>query len=348
MNSESRLEERLPPGQQWVAEGKWPVIGEREPAPGPAHWSLTISGGAGEDRQWSLDELEAMPQVTKTLDIHCVTRWSMPDAIVEGVLLETLLDEVTAKPESKFISFVARSTRRHSTTLEIQTAIELGTIIALKFNGEPVPEGHGGPIRNIVPGRYFYKSVKWLEQIELLEQDLPGFWEAESGYHNEADPWKEQRYMAPTVDRRTAAKLIESRDFSGHDLRSIRLSGMQLDGLLARKALLRDARFDDASLEKADFSNANLSNSHFTNANLRGAKFVDTDLEGADLSGADLRMADMTGCFLTGASFCRTAPDGTVTEAQIDESTTLPENLLTPLTPFQLEFVSRRLGRDKK
>jgi DMSO/TMAO reductase YedYZ molybdopterin-dependent catalytic subunit len=54
--------------------------------------------------------------------------------------------------------------------------------------------GHGGPVRAIVPGRYFYKSLKWLEVIRVLEEDCPGYWEAEAGYHNGADPWQEQRY----------------------------------------------------------------------------------------------------------------------------------------------------------
>jgi len=52
---------------------------------------------------------------------------------------------------------------------------------------------HGWPLRLIVPGRYFWKSAKWLRGLELAASDRPGFWER-YGYHNDADPWKEQRY----------------------------------------------------------------------------------------------------------------------------------------------------------
>src|SRR3546814_20925836 len=48
----------------------------------------------------------------------------------------------------------------------------------------------------VVPGRYFYKSVKWLERVEALAEDRLGYWEAETGYHNNADPWPAVEYRA--------------------------------------------------------------------------------------------------------------------------------------------------------
>ena len=151
----------------------------------------------------------------------------------------------------------------------LDTAIAQQTLIAIDVDGQPLPPDHGGPIRNLVPGRYFYKSVKWLEEIELLEQDRLGFWEAESGYHNLADPWQEQRYLAPTIDRREAAKLIDSKNFSQRDLRGIDASSRQLPGLMAAGAALRNADFSFSDLQGADFSEANLSNAHFRRTDLR-------------------------------------------------------------------------------
>ena len=46
-------------------------------------------------------------------------------------------------------------------------ALRLDALVALSYQGEPLEEGHGGPVRMLVPGRYFYKSVKWLERIEV-------------------------------------------------------------------------------------------------------------------------------------------------------------------------------------
>lgn len=347
MNESNSTESRIPPGQQLVAAGKWPVIGEREPAQSETPWSLSVMGEVSNPIVLSLEELRSLPQTSFTIDIHCVTRWSRLDVSFTGVLLKEILARVAPNNNANFASFVARSTRQHSTSLSINEAVRLGTLIALDVDGEPIETGHGGPLRNIVEGKYFYKSVKWLEKLEILENDRLGFWEAESGYHNIADPWKEQRYMVPTIDRRRSIKLIETRDFSGQELRSIDASDRDLENLNAKRASLRDANFTRANLTNADFTNANLSNAHFHNANLRGACFVDADVEGADFSGADLRDVDFSGCSVIGASFY-SQRDGQSVEAIIDETTVLCESVITPLFPAQLDFVRKKLGKAKK
>jgi len=45
----------------------------------------------------------------------------------------------------------------------------------------------------VVPKLYAYKSAKWLDGLEFMQRDRPGFWE-QRGYHNRANPWKEERY----------------------------------------------------------------------------------------------------------------------------------------------------------
>lgn len=335
-------QQEIPPGQQLVARNKWPIIGEHQPAHLDQPWQLTVVGLVDNVQSFSLSDLSRMKTTTLRLDIHCVTRWSRQDVSFSGVLLKDLLDATGIDDTARFLSFVARSARNHSTSLPITTAIEQQTLIATHVDEEPLGVDHGGPIRNIVPGRYFYKSVKWLEKIDVLAEDRLGFWEAETGYHNDADPWLEQRYMAPTIDRRTAIRLIETLDFSGHDLRSIDASKRDLAGLKANRALLRDADFRRSNLTGADFSGANLSNAHLQQANLQRVKFVGTDLEGANLSGADLRHADLTGCSLIGASFFQ-GSDQERLEAQIDSTTVLPGKLLAPLTAEQLEFVEKQL-----
>ena len=62
-----------------------------------------------------------------------------------------------------------------------------------KHDGEDLAPEHGWPLRLVVPRRYFWKSAKWVRGIELSAQDKPGFWER-NGYHNDADPWREERF----------------------------------------------------------------------------------------------------------------------------------------------------------
>ncbi|MEZ6093833.1 MAG: molybdopterin-dependent oxidoreductase [Pirellulaceae bacterium] len=341
MNDKNEID-RLPPGQQLVSPGKWPIIGERFPRSTNAPWNLTVTGLVEQEIHLSLEDLLAKPATNRCLDIHCVTRWSMYDVAFSGIMLAELLDEARCMETARFVSFVARSERNHSTSLTLETALANETLIATHANGQPIPVEHGGPIRNIVPGKYFYKSVKWLERIELLAEDRLGFWEAESGYHNQADPWLEQRYMAPNIDKRTAARLIESRDFSRQDLRSIDCHNRNLTGLKAEAALLRDADFRNTDLTNANFANANLSNAHFENANLRGANFENADVEGANFCGADLRGVNLKGASLIGASFF--LPSDESMWSKIDSSTRIESQQLKSLTPDQHDWVAEQLN----
>ena len=62
-----------------------------------------------------------------------------------------------------------------------------------EWEGKPIERQHGGPIRVLIPRLYLWKSAKWVRRIEFSATDKPGFWEVR-GYHNNADPWTEQRY----------------------------------------------------------------------------------------------------------------------------------------------------------
>ncbi len=324
-------EQRLPSGQQLVAAGKWPIVGEREPANSTAEWTVEMVGRVDHPQSWSLEELRGLPQDSVTVDIHCVTRWSKLQTNFTGVMLKTLLQKAGVQAEARFVSFVAASDRQHSTSLPLQDAIDLGVFIALTHEGRPLPTEHGGPVRVITPSQYFYKSLKWLRRIELLNEDRLGYWEAEAGYHNVADPWREQRYIAPNISKQLAARLIESRDFTGQELRGIDLRNRDLKGLTANDALLRDADFRDCDLAGANFDRANLSNAHFQNSNLHGTSFIRADCEGANFAGADLCGADFTDASLLAATF---SPN-----AKIDETTRISEDQLQTLMPVEAEYL---------
>jgi hypothetical protein len=291
--------------------------------------------------------LAGFPQVTQSVDLHCVTRWTKLDVPFGGIRLADVLERANVCSEARFVSFVARSARNHSSSLPLADALSLGTLIATSAGGQPLTEEHGGPIRGVVPGRYFYKSVKWLEAIELLAENRLGFWEATAGYHDHADPWLEERYMAPSMDRREARQLIESRDFAGRDLRSIDCSRRDLTALSANGAQLRDANFTECGLTKADFRNANLSNARFTGADLQGASFEGADLEGAEFTGADIRGVNFQACSWFGTTFCQLDEQGKVVRgATLDRSTRMDEAALSQLTEAQRSYVVRLTARN--
>ena len=335
---------KLPPGQQLAAPGKWPLVGERQPAPPPETWSLTITGCVESPATWTLAELLAMPQVERWIDIHCVTRWSKLQAKFRGVLLTDLLKLVRPTPLAQFVSFIAHSTREHSTSTSLADAVELETLVALAFDDQPLTIEHGGPVRTVVPHRYFYKSVKWLRRIELLSEDRLGFWEASAGYHNHADPMFEERFVAPKISKQESRQILDQRDISGRELMGIDGSQRDLTGLMARDSLLRNANFQRAQLQRACFDRANLSNAKFQAADLRGTTFVGADLEGADFCDADLRRADLRGASLFGTTFVDDTIKDATAKTQIDSTTQIDLESIAALAPIQAEFVRRCLS----
>ena len=81
----------------------------------------------------------------------------------------------------------------YTTNVKLDVFAEPDVLLATHWEGKPLPRDHGGPVRVVIPQWYFWKSAKWVNRIEFTAEDRPGFWEVR-GYHNEGDPWKEERY----------------------------------------------------------------------------------------------------------------------------------------------------------
>jgi DMSO/TMAO reductase YedYZ molybdopterin-dependent catalytic subunit len=181
---------RVPPGQ-YLTEG-FPVL---TVGPNPDYdlsaWDFQLFGEVDEPIGLSWDELQALPQTEVKTDIHCVTRWSKIDTVWRGVRVSELLERARVRPEGKFV--MAHSDGGYTTNLPLEVVMDDDVLVAHAFDGKPLEPDHGAPVRLLVPKRYFWKSAKFLRRIEVMSEDRMGFWEL-NGYHNDADPWKEQRH----------------------------------------------------------------------------------------------------------------------------------------------------------
>jgi DMSO/TMAO reductase YedYZ molybdopterin-dependent catalytic subunit len=181
---------RLPPGQ-YLTE-KWPVLHAGDiPAVDLAAWDFRVWGEVEDTLRLSWEKLNELPTVEVTQDIHCVTRWSRFDTTFRGVPWSAVAALVRPKPSAHFA--VAHAEQGYTANVPASFLDHDGAMLATHANGEPLAPAHGWPLRLVVPGKYFWKSAKWLRGIELSAADHPGFWER-YGYHNDADPWKEERY----------------------------------------------------------------------------------------------------------------------------------------------------------
>lgn len=155
------------------------------------NWRLSVYGLV--EREISLDwqAFQVLPQVTDISDFHCVTRWSQLDMDWHGVRAQDVLALVQPKESAAYVTL--HSYDGYTTNLPLSALLDDDVIIAHSVLGAPLTREHGGPVRLVVPKRYAWKSAKWLKAIEIHAFDRPGFWEVR-GYHNEADPWLEQRF----------------------------------------------------------------------------------------------------------------------------------------------------------
>lgn len=297
----------LPPRQRLAAAGKWPVVGQRKCLPWSSPWTLSISGKVANPQTFTLDELQNNTacgiQTDHVVDIHCVTRWSKLAMNFQGVPLASLLEQVRPHASARYVSFVSHTENRHSTSLPLADIQTLNPIVAWSQDGKAISAEHGGPLRVVTPGRYFYKSLKWVVEIQLLEEDTLGFWEAESGYHNHADYEQEERYISGSRTASETEAILKRRDWCNEHYLSLQAASAELTNLWATRAILRNANFQNANLSGANFNGANLSNANFREACLKNASFRGADLEGADFHGADLTGADLTDTSLFGATF---------------------------------------------
>lgn len=185
--------DRLPPGQHLVKD--WPVLDLGvHPKVARDRWTLRVFGAVAEAVTWDWASFRAQTQVREVTDIHCVTTWSRYDNTWEGVATQTVLDAVRPLPAAAFV--VLHSHDGYTTNLPLADFAAEGAVIAHSWEGKPLTAEHGGPVRLIVPHLYLWKSAKWLQRIEFVTADKPGFWEVH-GYHDRGDPWREQRYSAP-------------------------------------------------------------------------------------------------------------------------------------------------------
>ena len=182
--------ERLPPGQYLT--DKWPVLhAGTVPDTDLASWDLRVWGEVESPVTLTWEQFEALPRAENVQDIHCVTRWSRFDTEFEGVHWRELARLCTPKPTAQFV--IAHAEQGFTANVPISFLRDQHALLATHANGEPLAAEHGWPLRLVIPGKYFWKSAKWLRGIELSATDKPGFWER-YGYHNDADPFEEERY----------------------------------------------------------------------------------------------------------------------------------------------------------
>lgn len=182
--------ERLPPGQ--YLEDEMPVL-HYGPVPrfDPNTWDFRVFGLVANPLRLRYDDILAMPAKRFVADVHCVTHWSVLDTVWEGVPARDILMLAQPLPEARYV--LVHAEHGYTANVPLERLMDDDVLLAYRYRDAPLAPEHGYPLRLVLPKLYFWKSAKWVRGFELMAQDRKGFWESR-GYHNEGDPWKEERY----------------------------------------------------------------------------------------------------------------------------------------------------------
>lgn len=150
-----------------------------------ATWSFKIDGLVDKPMTWNWEQFVKLARKVQVSDFHCVTGWSVYKNTWEGIPLKQFLQEAGVQTTAKTVKFYSGD-GVYTDSLTLEQAQMDDIMVAMPHDGNLIPSDLGGPVRLIVPKMYAYKSVKWLNRIELIDKDHVGYWE-ERGY--DIDAW---------------------------------------------------------------------------------------------------------------------------------------------------------------
>ena len=161
----------LPPGQRLVRA--FPRFSDRPlawPPRIPETVELKIGGAVKTSVTLTPNHLAELERVTRRVDFHCVTTWSLLGVEWSGWSFGRLWEEwivPRAQPDPGARWLVLASNDRRSIILHLDDALAADTLLVDTLEGRPLDDTHGAPLRFISPGQYAYKSVKHLCSIAV-------------------------------------------------------------------------------------------------------------------------------------------------------------------------------------
>ena len=148
-------------------------------------YRLTIDGLVESPAEYSYDQvIDGYQSYKKVVTLDCVEGWSVK-ILWEGVLVRDLLEQAGVLPEAKVIIFHAHD--GYTTSFPVEYVLDNDILMAYKMNGITLPTERGFPFQLVAESKWGYKWIKWIDGIELSDdENYRGYWE-QRGYSNTAD-----------------------------------------------------------------------------------------------------------------------------------------------------------------
>lgn len=184
---------------QWLTPVDSFFVRQHLPRPtvNEANFKLVLTGRVAKEMNVTLAQLRALPQYTVPAVLECTgngraffsprvpgVQWgrgAIGNAEWTGPRLADVLKLAGADGSAAYVTTNGADNGLAKTpdfirSLPMKKAVDPATLLALKMNGEPLPDLHGFPLRLIVPGWDGTSWVKWVNYLSVDQTSHTGFY----------------------------------------------------------------------------------------------------------------------------------------------------------------------------
>jgi DMSO/TMAO reductase YedYZ molybdopterin-dependent catalytic subunit len=139
---------------------------------------LEVTGLVANKRRWTLDELRALPQYAQVTRHICVEGWSA----IGKWGGPRFGDFLRAVGQTSALAMWASMCRRLLHQHRHGDGLHPQTLLALDWDGQPLPPKYGFPMKLRMPTKLGYKNPKHIQAIFVSNTFNRGYWE-DQGYN---------------------------------------------------------------------------------------------------------------------------------------------------------------------
>jgi DMSO/TMAO reductase YedYZ molybdopterin-dependent catalytic subunit len=155
-------------------------INSRPPRIDGAAWRLKITGMVDRPLELTVADLMASYEpVSRFVTLACISNRVGGDltstTLWTGASLKHVLADAGVQPGARFVRVYAEDGFHETVSLDHINRDER-IMLAYHWDGRPLLEEHGFPLRIYIPDVYGMKQPKWIAELELVEFDEPGYW----------------------------------------------------------------------------------------------------------------------------------------------------------------------------
>jgi DMSO/TMAO reductase YedYZ molybdopterin-dependent catalytic subunit len=147
-------------------------------------WQVEVGGLVDSPAVLTYGEILALPKTVADARLTSVSGFSVRGKW-GGVQLSYLMERAKTAPGASHVQFVSYR-GVYTTSIPLEVALKERSLLAYEFDGEPLEEDYGGPVRIFCPYLWGYKSAKCVVAILAEDHSAPGFWEVR-GYPDAAE-----------------------------------------------------------------------------------------------------------------------------------------------------------------